>query len=134
MTEIENGDPSGLAGDPAGGATVPDVSPVDAFFSLPDQRFDVMDTIDWVRNFFEEQLTGMEVELLRNRPGTGVSTRQLIAHLVDQTVRRAVLDAVAQRSQSPSASRAEGQVSWRHCLMVAALIELRSIRMLAREM
>lgn len=90
-----------------------------------------MDTVDWVRNFFEEELTGMEVEHLRHRPETGGSMRQLIAYLVDQTVRRAVLDAAAHRS--PESTHPAGRdVSWEHCLMVAALIELRSVKLLAR--
>jgi hypothetical protein len=104
---------------------------MDIFFSIPDQAFDFMDTVDWVRSFFKEQLTGMEVEHLRRRPDMGGSMRQLIAHLVDQTVRRAVLDAAAHRSSSAVASP-DGDISWKNCLMVAALIELRSIKLLAR--
>lgn len=84
-----------------------------------------MTTVDWVRSFFEEQLTGMEVEHLRRRPETGGSMRQLIAYLVDQTVRRAALDAATYGG-------ATTEVSWEDCLMVAALTELRSIRLLAR--
>jgi hypothetical protein len=49
---------------------------------------------------------------------------------VDRTVRRAVLDAVAHTPDYSAQGTAE--VSWKHCLMVAALTELRSVKMLAR--
>jgi hypothetical protein len=84
-----------------------------------------MDAIDWVRQFFEEQLAGAENEVWPLSPRTAVSTQQLISHLVDQTVQRAALDAATHGG-------ATTDVSWEHCLMVAALTELRSIRLLAR--
>jgi hypothetical protein len=88
-----------------------------------------MDTIDWVRHFFRQQLAGLEVEARHLRMGAASSPQQLISHLVDQTVRRAVLDATTheQRPGDP-----DTDVSWRDCLMVAALAELRSIKLLAR--
>ncbi len=84
-----------------------------------------MDAIDWVRQFFEEQLASTENEVWPLSPGTAVSTQQIISHLVDQTVRRAALDAATHDGTT-------ADVSWEHCLMVAALTELRSIRLLAR--
>jgi hypothetical protein len=88
-----------------------------------------MDTIDWVRQFFRQQLAGLEADTRHLRLGTEGSPQHLVSHLVDQTVRRAVLDATT-HEQKPGDP--EGDVSWRDCLMVAALIELRSIRLLAR--
>lgn len=88
-----------------------------------------MNTIDWVRHFFREQLAGLEVEARALRLGARGSTQHLVSHLVDQTIRRAVLDATTytRRPGDP-----DGDVSWRDCLMVAALVELRSIKLLAR--
>jgi hypothetical protein len=88
-----------------------------------------MDTIDWVRQFFRQQLAGLEAEVRHLRLGTDGASPQLISHLVDQTVRRAVLDATT-HEEVPGDP--ESDVSWRDCLMVAALIELRSIKLLAR--
>lgn len=82
-----------------------------------------MDAISWVRQFFEEQLANLEPEVWPLSPTTAVSTQHLISHLVDQTVQRAALDA---------ATHGETDLSWEHCLMVAALTELRSIKLLAR--
>lgn len=90
-----------------------------------------MTAIDWVRQFFEEQLTGLEAEAKRLRAEAPTSTQHLISHLVEQTVRRAALDAAAH-----DGSTADGEAtdaSWEHCLMVAALTELRSIKLLARD-
>ena len=88
-----------------------------------------MNTIDWVRQFFRQQLAGLEAEPQHLRLGANDSPQNLISHLVDQTVRRAVLDATTydRKSDDP-----EEEVSWRDCLMVAALVELRSIKLLAR--
>ncbi len=88
-----------------------------------------MNTIDWVRQFFRQQLAGLEVEARRLRMGAEASTQHLISHLVEQTVRRAVLDATTheRRPGDPDA-----EVTWRDCLMVAALVELRSVKMMAR--
>jgi len=88
-----------------------------------------MNTIDWVRQFFRQQLAGLEVEARRLRLGAGGSTQHLISHLVDQTVRRAVLDATTYDRQPGDP---DGEVTWRDCLMVAALVELRSVKMTAR--
>lgn len=85
-----------------------------------------MNAIDWVRQFFEEQLMGLDGEVQRLLPGTPLSMQQLVAHLVEQTVQRAAADAAAH------GGRASDDVSWEHCLMVAALTELRSIKLLAR--
>jgi hypothetical protein len=89
-----------------------------------------MDAIDWVRRFFQQQLSGWDEDVRRLRPDVGGSPQHLVAHLVDRTVRRAVLDAVAHTPDYSAQGTAE--VSWKHCLMVAALTELRSVKMLAR--
>jgi hypothetical protein len=86
-----------------------------------------MNAIDWVRQFFEQQLTGLEAEVRRLLPGAPTSTQHLISYLVEQTVRRAALDAAAHGEDGDATD-----VSWKHCLMVAALTELRSIKLLAR--
>jgi hypothetical protein len=89
-----------------------------------------MNTIGWIRQFFREQLAGLETEVQRLRLGADGSTQHLVSHLVEQTVRRAVLDAT---TYAPGPDDPEGDVSWEDCLMVAALIEMRSIKLLARE-
>lgn len=89
-----------------------------------------MTAIDWVRQFFEEQLTGLEAEAQRFLPGASTSTQHLISHLVEQTVRRAALDAAIHGDGTEEGKATD--VSWERCLMVAALTELRSIKLLAR--
>ena len=89
-----------------------------------------MNAIDWVRQFFEQQLTGLEAEVRRLLPGAPTSTQHLISYLVEQTVRREALDAAAHSGDSADGDATD--VSWEHCLMVAALTELRSIKLLAR--
>ncbi|HKL87392.1 MAG TPA: hypothetical protein VJ884_00210 [Salinibacter sp.] len=86
-----------------------------------------MDAIRWVRQFFEEQLADVDAESLSLSPTTTVSTQHLISYLVDQTVQRAALDAATHGDAGSTAD-----VSWEHCLMVAALTELRSVKLLAR--
>lgn len=85
-----------------------------------------MDATDWVRHFFEEQLAGLEEEVQRLLPGVRVSMQHLVAHLVTQTVQRAAADAAAHGGRNAE------NVSWERCLMVAALAEMRSIKLLAR--
>lgn len=85
-----------------------------------------MNVIDWVHQFFEQQLAGVEEEVRRLVPGAPTSSQQLISHLVEQTVRRAALDAAVHEGSG------DDDVSWEHCVMVAALTELRSIKLLAR--
>lgn len=87
-----------------------------------------MDTIRWVRRFFEEQLAGLEYDIRHLWPGARISTQHLVAHLVEKTIRRAVLDAASYDG------RETGDVSWEDCLMVAALTELRSIKLVARQL
>ncbi len=86
-----------------------------------------MNATDWVRQFFEQQLAGLEGELQRLLPGVHASMEHLVAHLVQQTVQRAAADAVAH------GGRAAEDVSWERCLMIAALAEMRSIKLLARD-
>ena len=55
-----------------------------------------------------------------------------MSHLVEQTVHRAALDAATQRYALEYPSDETTEVSWKHCLMVAALTELRPVKLLAR--
>lgn len=88
-----------------------------------------MDAIQAVRDFFDRHLN-VSAEVRRYLGvGANVSRRHLIQHLVERTIRRASLDAATQRALG---SDDEGEVSWEHCLMVAALTELRPLRLLAR--
>ena len=87
-----------------------------------------MDAIAALRDFFDRQLSVTdEVRRYLGVEAT-VSCRHLIHHLVERTIRRASADAATQRTHGPDTD----EVSWRHCLMVAALIELRPLRLAAR--
>lgn len=79
-----------------------------------------------LRQFFEEHLSVSEKGLRHLDRRADVSAQHLISHLVEQTVQRAAADAVTHRQQTG------GAASWKHCLTVAALVELRSVKMLAR--
>jgi len=85
-----------------------------------------MDALAALRDFFDRQLSGTDE--VRGHLGVDdtVSRRHLIHHLVERTIRRASADAATQRVQGPAG------VSWKHCLMVAALVELRPLRLAAR--
>lgn len=85
-----------------------------------------MDAIAALRDFFDRHLSVTdEVRRYLGVEAT-VSRRHLIHHLVERTIRRASVDAASQRAHGPA------EVSWRHCLMVAALVELRPLRLAAR--
>lgn len=86
-----------------------------------------MNATDWVRQFFRQQLAGLEGEVQGLFPGVRMSMQHLVAHLVEQTVQRAAAEAATH------GGREAAEVSWEHCLMVAALTEMRSIKLLARE-
>jgi len=85
-----------------------------------------MRLLDSLRRFFEEQLSVSDEGRRRLDRAAGIPTQHLISHLVEQTVQRAAADALTHRQQ------AAGDASWKHCVMVAALIELRAVKMVAR--
>lgn len=98
-----------------------------AFFdTLFPIRFTLMNATDWVRRFFEQQLAGLEGEVQRLLPGVRLPMQHLVAHLVEQTVQRAAADAATH------GGRESEEVSWERCVMVAALAEMRAIKLLAR--
>jgi len=94
-----------------------------------------------LRAFFEREL-----DLSRDGLGdlgfdTEASTQHLVSHLIEQTVRRAALDAATHhRAPEKMSHRASGQMpdgdsteeSWTRHVMVAALTELRPVKLLAR--
>jgi hypothetical protein len=86
-----------------------------------------MDAAQALRDFFDRRLSVSDEVRRYLGVGTGVSRQHLIQHLVERTLRRASVDVAAQRAQGPGAG-----VSWRNCLMVAALTELRPLRLRAR--
>jgi hypothetical protein len=88
-----------------------------------------MDTIQAVRDFFERHLD-VSAEVRQHLGVDGnVSRQHLIQHLVERTIRRASVDAATQRAVGSGETT---DVSWKRCLMVAALAELRPLRLLAR--
>jgi len=87
-----------------------------------------MDPIQAVRDFFDRHLDVSTEVRQHLGMGTDVSRQHLIQHLVERTIRRASVDAATQRTLGPETT----DVSWKHCLMVAALTELRPLRLLAR--
>ena len=84
-----------------------------------------------LRTFFEQELGASDGALRRLGSTEAPSTEHVVSHLVERTVRRAALDAATQRHavEYPSDDAA---ISWKHCLMVAALTELRPVKLLAR--
>ena len=86
-----------------------------------------------LRTFFEQELVASDEAVERLGVEGALSTEQVVSHLVEQTVRRAALDAATQRHavEYPS-DGAAATVSWKRCLMVAALTELRPVKLLAR--
>ena len=88
-----------------------------------------MSAISPLRTFFEQELVESSESSARLPDDLAISTEHIVSHLVEQTVGRAALDAATHRptSEDPAAS-----VSWKDCLMVAALTELRPVRLLAR--
>lgn len=91
-----------------------------------------MDAIDALRHFFERQL-GSSGDVFPDLDlSERVSTQHLVGHLIQRTVRRAALDAVVHRSARGGNSERGAEVSWKHCLMIAALTELRSLELPGR--
>lgn len=88
-----------------------------------------MDAIQALRDFFERRLSVSDEVRHHLGLGTNVSRQHVIQYLVERTVRRASLDAATQRTAGGDGA---ATVSWRNCLMVAALTELRPLRLLAK--
>jgi len=86
-----------------------------------------------LRTFFEQELVASDEAVERLGVDGAPSTEHVVSHLVEKTVRRAALDAATQRHAIEYPSKgAAAKVSWKHCLMVAALTEIRPLRLLAR--
>jgi len=85
-----------------------------------------------LRTFFEQELNTSGEAVPKPGVEMSISTEHVVSHLVEQTVHRAALDAVTQRYFVEDSSDEAAQVSWKHCLMVAALAELRPVKLLAR--
>jgi hypothetical protein len=88
-----------------------------------------------LREFFEQELGSESLQETIETLGFAdeVSTQHLASHLTEQTVHRAALDAATQRGapeQAPEGGPDEG--TWKHYVMVAALTELRPVKLLAR--
>jgi hypothetical protein len=84
-----------------------------------------------LRDFFEQEL-GPTDQGGRFGTEVQVSTDHLVSHLVEQTVHRAALDAATHRQESVESSGRAVGVSWKHVLMVAALTELRPVKLVSK--
>jgi hypothetical protein len=91
-----------------------------------------MSTQSPLHTFFEEELGASDEALRRLGLEEALPTDHVVNHLVEQTVHRAALDAATQRYALEYPSDETTEVSWKHCLMVAALTELRPVKLLAR--
>lgn len=86
-----------------------------------------------LRDFFEQELDTAQNEGRHFGTEVQVSTEHLVSHLVEQTVHRAALDAATHRHAAGNLSEQSASgVSLRHCLMVAALTELRPVKLLSK--
>jgi len=86
-----------------------------------------------LREFFEQELGSSQDGREHLGSETDVSSQHLVSHLIEQTVHRAALEAAAhRRAPDQMENRASAEVSWKNCLMVAALTELRPVKLLAR--
>lgn len=100
-----------------------------ALTSLSSKPSSLMDTVQALRDFFDRHLEVSDPARRHLDVGEDVSRRHLIHHLVERTIRRASVDAATQRALGPTGG---AEVAWERCLMVAALTELRPLRLLAR--
>ncbi|MFB6098129.1 MAG: hypothetical protein ABEK84_03260 [Salinibacter sp.] len=91
-----------------------------------------MSSIPPLRTFFEQELGTSDDALRRFGLDEAVSTEHVVSHLVERTVRRAALDAATHRHSIEYPTDGPKDVSWKQCLMVAALTELRPVKLLAR--
>jgi len=86
-----------------------------------------------LRDFFEQELRAPHDGGQAPEPEARVSTSHLVSHLVERTVHRAALDAATHRHSSGehTENQSAPDISWRRCLMVAALTELRPVKLLS---
>lgn len=92
-----------------------------------------MDAIETLRRFFEQQLASSKEAFKHLGLNEDVSSQHLVSYLVEQTVCRAAVDAATHhRSLAGAPGPSPTGVSWKHCLMVAALTELRSFMLSTR--
>lgn len=92
-----------------------------------------MSAIAPLRTFFERELVASDEAFRHPGMDEAISAEHVVSHLVEQTVHRAALDAATHRlSAEPPFEGSGGEVSWKHCLMVAALTELRPVKLLSR--
>jgi len=91
-----------------------------------------MSSIAPLRAFFEQELEPSERVLQHLGVDEASPPEHVVSHLVEQTVRRAALDAATHRQSTAYATEEPADVSLKRCLMVAALTELRPVKLLAR--
>jgi hypothetical protein len=90
--------------------------------------FSAMTVQSPLRDFFEQELRTSHNGGQTSASDTRVPTSHLVSHLVERTVHRAALDAATHRHASGSSSETPApDVSWKRCLLVAALTELRPV-------
>jgi len=86
-----------------------------------------------LREFFEQELNLSKDGLGDLGFDNEASMQHLVSHLIEQTLHRAALDAATHRcapDQMPDGDSTEA--SWKRHVMVAALTELRPVKLLAR--
>lgn len=86
-----------------------------------------------LREFFERELDLSQEGIGDLGFDTEASMQHLVSHLIEQTVHRAALDAATHRrapERMPDGDPTEE--SWKNHVMVAALTELRPVKLLAR--
>ena len=105
--------------------------PLNRHMPSPKLTFESMTVQSPLRDFFEQEL-GASNQGRRFGTEVQVSTEHLVSHLVEQTVHRAALDAATHRQESSAAPGGTAGVSWKHVLMVAALTELRPVKLLSK--
>lgn len=86
-----------------------------------------------LREFFERELDLSGEGIGDLGFDTEASMQHLVSHLIEQTVHRAALDAATHRRAPERMPDGDptGE-SWKHHVMVAALTELRPVKLLAR--
>jgi hypothetical protein len=86
-----------------------------------------------LREFFEQELNVSQDGLGDLGFDNEASMQHLVSHLTEQTVHRAALDAATHR-RAPDQMTDTGSTeeSWKRHVMVAALAELRPVKLLAR--
>ena len=86
-----------------------------------------------LREFFEQELNVSQDGLGDLGFDNEASMQHLVSHLTEQTVHRAALDAATHR-RAPDQMTDTGSTEelWKRHVMVAALAELRPVKLLAR--